>query len=249
MMNRFEEWHTEIRKQVEKVAQQLHDLSAPQFLAYPTEPVLYSAAPEIETSVLSIYHKMEHGMRGLMRLLNDPSIIEGIHEGSKLAQSMADMSTVASVVIQQMRPSLHLMTKGESLQSILGISDSTLHSLYALSRYLYEHQHYDEASGAFYLLSLLNPSYHIFWIGLGNCEYFLRRYQEALLAYMFAAQIDPSDPTSHLLMARCHMALGNFSAATANISIAEMTCSDSKVSERVKKQADQIRKDVQRHAP
>jgi hypothetical protein len=48
----------------------------------------------------------------------------------------------------------------------LGISNISLRSLYKLARYLYEHQHYEEAGGAFYLLSLINPTHHIFWIGL-----------------------------------------------------------------------------------
>jgi type III secretion system low calcium response chaperone LcrH/SycD len=159
------------------------------------------------------------------------------------------MITIASVVIQQAKPALHLMAKGEPLQDILGISSISLRSLYKLSRYLYEHQHYEEASGAFYLLSLINPSYHIFWIGLGNCEYFLRRYQEALLAYSFASQTNPSDPSCHLLIARCQMALGNYAAATAYLSIAELSCSETPGSEKIKKQADELRNDLKRYLP
>jgi type III secretion system low calcium response chaperone LcrH/SycD len=197
----------------------------------------------MENKLLLIFHRMERGIRKIMTVLNDPSLSDEPH----MFQAVSDMAVVASVVIQQMKPSLHLMAQGEPLQSILGISEATLQSLYGLAHYLYTQQHYEEAAGAFYLLSMLNPSYHTFWVGMGHCEYILRRYQEALLAYTFAAQVMPSDPTNHVLIARCHMAMGNFSAAAASMSIAEMACSDAEATEKVKKQIEQMRADTQRN--
>jgi hypothetical protein len=68
-----------------------------------------------------------------------------------------------------------------------------------------------------------------------------------LLAYTFAAQTSPTDPSGHLLIAKCQMALGNYAAATAYLSIAELSCSESKDSEKVKKQADELRKELKRY--
>lgn len=248
-MQRFEGMHEEIRKMLDKINQQLRELSPPGFHVTPELPSLDTDTQKMGNSLLSIYHKMERGMRKLVELLQELSNIGAVTDQPDIVQAVGDMITIASVVIQQVKPALHLMAKGEPLQNILGISTISLRSLYKLSRYLYEHQHYEEAGGAFYLLSLINPSYHIFWIGLGNCEYFLRRYQEALLAYTFASQTSPSDPSCQLLIAKCHMAVGNYAAATAYLSIAELTCSETPGSEKVKKQADELRKDLKRYLP
>jgi type III secretion system low calcium response chaperone LcrH/SycD len=248
-MERFEEMHNDLQKMLEKIVQQLRELSPPEFQVTPAEPLLDSDVHTMGKNLLSIYHKMERGMRKLVELLNELSTVDTITKDPQITIAVGDMITIASVVMQQVKPALHLMAKGEPLQDILGISALSLQSLYKLSRYLYEHQHYEEASGAFYLLSLINPSYHIFWIGLGNCEYFLQRYQEALLAYTFAMQTTPSDSSCHLLIARCQMALGNYAAATATLSIAELSCTDHESSEKIKRQADEIRKDLKRYLP
>ena len=244
-MQKFEGMHEELRKMLEKIAQQLRELAPPSLHASPSQPSLDVEVQKMEKGLLSIYHKMERGMRKLVELLQELPNIADITHQPEIVQAVGDMITIASVVAQQIKPALHLMAKGEPLQDILGVSPLSLQSLYKLSRYLYEHQHYEEASGAFYLLALINPSYHIFWIGLGNCEYFLQRYQEALLAYTFAAQTTPADPSCHLLIAKCQMALGNYAAATAYLSIAEL----SQGSEKVKKQVDELRKELKRYLP
>lgn len=241
----FEEMHEDIRKMLEKITQQLRDLTPPGINISPAQPTLDADVQKMEKSLLSIYHKMERGMRQLVALLQELPDIGAITNQPQIVQAVGDMITIASVVMQQIKPALQLMAKGEPLQEILGISTLSLQSLYKLSRYLYEHQHYEEASGAFYLLSLINPSYHIFWIGLGNCEYFLQRYQEALLAYSFAAQTNPTDHSCNLLIAKCQMALGNYAAATAYLSLAEL----SESSEHIKKQAEELRKDLKRYLP
>jgi tetratricopeptide (TPR) repeat protein len=244
-MQKFEGMHEELRKMLEKIAQQLRELAPPSLHVSPSQPSLDVEVQKMEKGLLSIYHKMERGMRKLVELLQELPNIDDITHQPEIVQAVGDMITIASVVVQQIKPALHLMAKGEPLQDILGVSPLSLQSLYKLSRYLYEHQHYEEASGAFYLLALINPSYHIFWIGLGNCEYFLQRYQEALLAYTFAAQTAPTDPSCHLLIAKCQMALGNYAAATAYLSIAEL----SQGSEKVKKQVDELRKELKRYLP
>jgi hypothetical protein len=243
-MQRFEGIHEDLRKMLEKIAEQLRDLSTPGFHVTPSQPSLDGNVQKMENSLLSIFHKMERGMRQLVELLHELPNLGAIAHRPDIVQAVGDMITIASVVIQQVKPALHLMAKGEPLQEILGISSISLQSLYKLSRYLYEHQHYEEAGGAFYLLSLINPSYHIFWIGLGNCEYFLRKYQEALLAYTFASQTNPTDTSCQLLIAKCHIALGNYAAATAYLSVAELSCSEKQGSEKVKKQVDELRKEL-----
>ena len=245
-MDRDEQWREEIREDLEKIGQHIRDLTPPRFHLGAQEPTLVEECDAMEQKLLTIYRKMEQGMHTLVNMLRDPVILQTIGAHPNIIKAVGEMVTIATVITKQMQPSLQHMARGETLQAILGVSDETLRSMYALSRYLYEHQHYEEACGAFYLLSLLNPSYATFWMGLGNCEYLLQRYQEALSAYAFASQVDPSDPTPHILSARCHLALGNLAAATASISVAELSCTDRDSVERVKKLADQVRKDIQR---
>ena len=247
-MDRDEQWREEIRGQLEKIGQHIRNLTPPRFYLGPQEPTLAQECDAMEHKLLTIYRKMEKGMAKLVEMIHDQSILQTIGSQPHIIQALGEMVTIATVITKQMQPSLQLMAKGETLQEILGISDETLRSLYTLSRYLYEHQHYEEASGAFYLLSLLNPSYPTFWMGLGNCEYLLQKYQEALSAYAFASQVDPSDATPHILAARCHLELGNLAAATASISVAELSCTDRDNVEHVKKLAEQVRKDIQRYS-
>lgn len=246
-MDRDEQWREEIRGELEKIGQHIRNLTPPRFHLGPQEPTLAEECDAMEQKLLTIYRKMELGIHKLVDMLRDPVILQTIGAQPHIIKAVGEMVTIATVITKQMQPSLAHMAKGETLQEILGVSDETLRSMYTLSRYLYEHQHYEEACGAFYLLSLLNPSYPTFWMGLGNCEYLLQKYQEALSAYAFASQVDPSDPTPHILSARCHLALGNLAAATASISVAELSCTDRDNVERVKKLAEQVRKDIRRY--
>ena len=248
-MDRDEQWREEIREQLESISQHIRELTPPRFHLGPQEPSLEEECNVMEQKLLTIYRKMELGMHRLVDLLRDPAVLQLIGSQPHIVQALGQMVTVATVITKQMQPSLQLMARGKTLQEILEVSDETLRSLYTLSRYLYEHQFYEEACGAFYLLSLLNPSYSTFWMGLGNCEYILQRYQEALSAYVFASQVDPADSLSRtFLRRRCHLSLGNLAAATASISIAEMSCTNPASLEQVKKQAEEVRKDIQRYS-
>ena len=247
-MDRDQQWREEIRDQLEQIGQHIRSLTPPRFHLGPEEPSLEEECDVMEQKLFTIYRKMELGMHKIVDMLRDPTVLVVMGSQPQIVQALGEMVTIATLITKQMQPSLQLMAGGETLQGILGVADETLRSLYTLSRYLYEHQFYEEACGAFYFLSLLNPSYATFWIGLGNCEYILQRYQEALSAYAFAAQVDPNDPTPHILSARCHLALGNLAAATASVSFAEMSCADLASLALVKKQAEQVRRDIQRYS-
>ena len=245
-MERDEQWREEIRGQLEQISKYIRDLTPPRFHLGPQEPSLEAETSTMEQKLLVIYAKMEKGMRSLVNMIQDPAVLQAMGSEPRVIKALGEMMAVAAAVTNHLEPSLRSLAAGESLQSILQISDETLQSLYFLSRYLYEHQQYEEACGAFYLLSVINPSYTTFWIGLGNCEYLLQRYQEALSSYSFASQVESSNPTPQILAARCHLALGNLAAATACISIAELSCTDLASLAKVKKQAEQVRNDIRR---
>lgn len=245
-MEQLHEWQRELRAQLERIAQQMKEYSQGIDKRIPTlsSPVLEPQVQKIEDGLTIVFQKIESGIRKLVDLMVD--LAETKQEDvSGLLHAMSDMVMVASVVMKDMKPSLKILAKGETIQSVLGVSDSTLNSLYDFSCYLYENQHYEEASGAFCLLALLNPSYMAFWLGLGNCEYLLRRYQEALLAYTFASEVSPADPLPQILMAKSHIGLGNFVAAKATLSMMEMSA-DTASLEKCKNQIESIKIELRR---
>jgi tetratricopeptide (TPR) repeat protein len=237
----MDDWQRTLHEKVLKLIQDLQALSASTEGIVPEAPLL--EAIQVEEKLLRIYRKIERGVHKIANLLNDPMFYG---EYSHLIHAMADMATVASIVVKQMSPALTMLGKGATLQETLGIAENDLVSIYQLSKHLYDQQLYEEASGAFYLLSLLNPSCGTFWIGLGNSEYFLGNYQEALLGFTFATQTEPDNPLYQILLARCHKAMGSDGAALACLGIAELSLKPSKEHAEIRKQIETFRNDLQR---
>ncbi len=237
----MEDWQRTLHDRVQKLIQEIQALSEGTEGLETGAPLL--EAIQVEEKLLRIYRKIERGVHKIANLLNDPTFYG---EYSHLIHAMADMATIASIVVKQMSPALTMLGKGATLQETLGIAENDLASIYQLSKHLYEQQLYEEASGAFYLLSLLNPACGTFWIGLGNSEYFLGNYQEALLGFTFATQTEPDNPIYHILLARCHKALGSEGAALACLGIAELCLKNTKEHAEVRKQIEAFRNDLQR---
>jgi tetratricopeptide (TPR) repeat protein len=213
----------------------LHTLSAVD------KPELETVTNTLEQQALRIFHKIEKGFRKIVESL--PEMFESYKDPSskEVIQAVGQMITVASVLIKEPVPALARIAEGERIQDLLGVTENTLSSMYIAAKYLYEHQQYDEAASAFCLLSLLNPSYPALWQGLGNSEYFLGRYQEALIAYNCASLMDSENPLPHILSAKCHMALEHYVAAKAALILAESTHDNS-----YQDQIAKIREDLRR---
>ena len=237
----MEDWQRTLHDRVQKLIQEIQALSESTGGLETGAPLL--EAIQVEEKLLRIYRKIERGVPKIANLLNDPTFYG---EYSHLIHAMADMATIASIVVKQMSPALTMLGKGATLQETLGIAENDLESIYQLSKHLYEQQLYEEASGAFYLLSLLNPACGTFWMGLGNSEYFLGNYQEAVLGFTFATQTEPDNPIYHILLARCHKALGSDGAALACLGIAELCLKTSKEHAEVRRQIEAFRNDLQR---
>jgi tetratricopeptide (TPR) repeat protein len=244
LVKHMEDWQRVLHERVQKLVRELQALSESSEGLQAGAPLL--EALQVEEKLLRIYRKIERGVRKIANLLNDPSFYG---EYSHLIHAMADMATIASIVVKQMSPALTMLSKGSTLQETLGIAENDMTSIYQLSKYLYEQQLYEESSGAFYLLSLLNPACSTFWIGLGNSEYFLGNYQEALLGFTFATQSEPENPLYHILLARCHRALGSESTAMACLGIAELCLKNSKEHGEMRKQIESLREDLQGRMP
>lgn len=243
-MERIEEWQFQLRNALEKIATHLQRHHRQDLFAQ--LPQLEEKTNDLEKRALLIFKKIEKGMRLMIEVL--PEIISHHRplESQKIVQSLSDMITIASIIVQDAKPSLDLMKQGKSMQEALSINEETLNSLYLAAKYIYDQQQYEEASSAFCLLSLLNPGRLTFWLGLGNSEFFLGRYQEALLAYGFASQIDDTAALPHILSAKSHIALENYPAARLSISLAELSQDKSKI---YQKQIDSLKEDLRRFLP
>jgi tetratricopeptide (TPR) repeat protein len=243
-MERIEEWQFQLRLALEKIAHHIHKHHRGDFPIH--KPLLEERTDLLEKKALLIFEKIEKGMRAMISSL--PEILQHTPalESQKIVQALGDMITIASVIVQDAKPSLELMKQGTSMQEALEINEETLSTMYLAAKYLYEQEQYDEASSAFCLLSLLNPGRLPFWLGLGNSEFFLHRYQEALLAYGFASQVTESDSLPHILSAKCHMALENYPAAKLSLALAEMVQDKHK---HYQKQIDSLREDLRRFLP
>jgi tetratricopeptide (TPR) repeat protein len=222
-MERIEEWRMQLRKELEKVAQFLQKPHPKHTLANMDLPELEKLTNTLEEKALKIFQKIEKGFKKILESL--PEMFGSFKGASskEIVQAFGDMISVASVLIHDPEPSLSFMAKGRTIQELLGVSEKTLCSMYMAAKYLYDNEQYEESASAFTLLSLLNPSYSSFWQGLGNSEYFLGKHKEALIAYNFAAQMDPNDPLPYILSAKCHIALEHFSAAKTMLGLAEAT--------------------------
>jgi tetratricopeptide (TPR) repeat protein len=245
-MERMEEWHHILHSQLEQLASQVRALTSPAIGGEITLPSLDQDMKKVEQGLFSIFQKIERSLRSIMKLLFDPTTMPPGIKIPELIQALTNMAVVASSVLVDSGRAIKLMSQGETLQGVLELSDDTIQSLYALTGYLYEQQHYEEASGVFFLLSLLNPSCYEFWVGLGNCEYILGRYVEALLPYSMALEVRHDDALVHILNARCHIALGNHAVARACLMMAENAPVDVGRTETIQRQKDAVYDELKR---
>jgi len=224
-MEQLEEWYEEVEETLEEISH--------------IDPLF--SADTTKKRLSSIFRKIQKAIALVVRLLPDLTQILPHADQKVFSQALGDMAGIAALLTKNMEPAFECMREGGSLQEVLEISQETLETLYQVARHVYEQQHYEEASGLFCLLSLLNPAYTLFWIGLGNSEYVLEKYNEALLAYSFASQTDNANPFCHIYSARCHIRLNNIAAAKLSLAIAESLSRDPKIQKEIENLKEEIR--------
>ncbi len=106
------------------------------------------------------------------------------------------------------------------LQHALGIADDTMQLWCKIGSDFCQQEKFEEATGIFTLLTMLNPNIEGYWLALGGCEQMNGRYDEALRAYQLALDVDTNNPATYLLSAGCHYHLGDADAANEALQIA-----------------------------
>lgn len=170
---------------------------------------------EIESSLQQFSERVAKGTKALISNL-ELLVHSQPDQFNKAIEELMRMTTEAvnaDDINQQLQD-------GKSYKEIYLISDTTIEACYQAAIEFYNHQEYENASNVFYVLSLLDPQNASMWLGLGNSEYFRKRYEEALMAYGMSAFADPSDPQCHFYAAHCYENLGQLDLAINSLEIA-----------------------------
>lgn len=99
--------------------------------------------------------------------------------------------------------------KAPTLQEILHFTDEELMSFYTIGVEMFSKDAYAEASNIFLLLTQFNPRVPSFWGALGAAEERSGGLQEAMMAYVFAAELDETSLDNYFHGARCLVFLHN----------------------------------------
>jgi type III secretion system low calcium response chaperone LcrH/SycD len=89
------------------------------------------------------------------------------------------------------------------LSRILGFSENGLFEIYGIGFESFNKKNYEEASNIFLLLTILYPTFSLFWIALARASELLERFEEASIAYSMALELDPDDPLPAIDAVRC----------------------------------------------
>ncbi len=203
-----EDVEEEIKRYVDRVVGAFSELieSNPQV---PSLPIPSHAAflQNLDRNMRSIFQRIDAGVCAILNLVASLAKEEMYGFTREQIDELGQLVAVAAVIREHSSKFMDEMAEGKSLKELFGVTDETLDLLYRGAKYLYENQHYFEASTAFSILTLLDPRIHLFWMGLGTAEYLQERYEAALLAYAMAAQADSSDPLCHIYSAHSYLGL------------------------------------------
>lgn len=133
------------------------------------------------------------------------------------AQNIDAYLNIASIYKQQNNIELALQTLEQAknifpdnskvAQSIKEIAEEKSFSLLQKATKLYQEKQYNEAINTY--KSISNPSEDVY-LGIGACYQALENYDNAILYYNKAIQLDPSNPTSHYFLGIAYLYQKNF---------------------------------------
>ncbi|MDB5839527.1 MAG: CesD/SycD/LcrH family type secretion system chaperone [Herminiimonas sp.] len=112
---------------------------------------------------------------------------------------------------------------GNTLASLLGISEESQEALYALGYNLYNQGRYDDAMHTFGFLLLHNHRDRRFYKGFGSCLQMQKRYQDALKYYGIASIMDLNDPVPVFHSAECLLAMSKVDEAIEALHFVQQT--------------------------
>lgn len=238
-----QEWHDKLKAEIARVADRYSQFVMLSKQAYEVSRGIDAPESSDESSeqsrklasgLRSIFDRLDRGFQNMLEHLEDLQQTDPGALDLSVISHIAEMMVIATTIGLQKNTIVEQVAEGACLQDVLEIPDSGVDSLYKGAKYFYEQQLYEEASIVFTILSLLQPAQPIFWLGLGNSEYFLSRYKQALMAYTLASHVDNHEPQYHILAARCHQVMGNRGGALSSLHLAELSAIDDEAQKRVR---------------
>lgn len=140
-----------------------------------------------------------------------------IEEGSSEEEAQRFVLTVASQASKN---------QGVLVQDRLELSPGTLEDLYRMALKLYEAGSYEEATGVFQLLLMLNHFEFNYLFGMAACMQMQGDFFHAATTYVLSATLDPSQVWPHFHAAECYMEIADPISASASLSLAIDVCGD-----------------------
>ena len=230
-----EDLEKELKQYVERVVEAFSTLiSTNEYHPFLPIPDQEAFLHNLTQNMRSIFKRLEVGTHALLSLIVELARDENSTLSKEHIDQLGQLVAVATVVKEHSGRFTQEMAEGKSLKDIFGVNDETIELLYSGTKYLFDNQHYFEASSAFAILTLLDPSSHLFWMGLGTSEYLQGRYEAALLAYAMAAQADSSDALCHVYGAHCYLALKQPDRAIHSLEIAALVADSSNDEQKLK---------------
>ena len=175
---------------------------------------------EIKSSFDSFEKTMQTAVIQLFSALTEIANLQPDLLSKQVRQDTAQLAAFPKALEESIKKIKKGAEQNKSYQEILGVSEATMEAFYQAAKYLYEHKQYEEASAVFQLLTALNAKEPLFWLALGNSEYFCQRHESALIAYAIAGHIDPFDPTCHLYSCKCYEELQQIDKARNALDLA-----------------------------
>ncbi|MCE5294188.1 MAG: tetratricopeptide repeat protein [Chlamydiales bacterium] len=164
------------------------------------------------------HNRIQNGTLAIVQAATQMQV--GAEIDPDLSAGLDKLADLCTLITNDRQAFIEALVQDKSLQQIAGITDAVLEKIYQCAKYHYDQEHFQEASDAFCVLTILQPQNPVFWLGLGNSEYHLKNYDEALHAYAFVSRCNPDDYYSHIYACRCYEAQEDLENAINELQLA-----------------------------
>lgn len=166
---------------------------------------------QINQELHTLKARIENGTFQIMqKLIFSEEVVEDL---AKLVQISNLVGTDAGGYLEQLK-------EDKTLVEIAAVNQSTFEKLYQAAKQLYIEDQFEHAADAFGFLTLINSKNYSSWLGLGNSLVFLKRFEEALIAYAWCCQVNPQDVECHINSCYCYEAIHEIDNAINSLDLA-----------------------------
>jgi tetratricopeptide (TPR) repeat protein len=160
--------------------------------------------------------RIENGTFQIMqKLIGDTEMFS-----SEVVEDLAKLVQIANSVGTDPDTYLEQLNNDKTLVDIAKVNQSTFEKLYQAAIQLYVEEQFEHSSDAFGFLTIINSQNYNSWLGLGNSLVFLKRYEEALIAYAWCCLLNPESSEPHINSCYCYEAINEIDNAINSLDLA-----------------------------